>query len=217
MRIILLTALFALLGITSYSQGQYGLMLGTGFTTAYTSHYTPTLDGYFLTRLTRSIYAGGALSYRRYSFEFDKSAGNPAYGDVLSIKQKSSYLYFAPRIDLGVGYRKRFHFYFALGPGILLAGNKETSYYEPLYQHTGPPTGGDTVTYNTNASMRTLIFNYAVGVTYRLPLGYWNVIFCQEFSYITSKLNYPGTNLNTSFLNLSVGLVHKYPQVAVEY
>ncbi len=217
MRIILITALFILLGMNSYSQGQYGFIAGTGFTTSYSSHYTPTLDGYFLTRLTRSIYAGGALSFRRYSFEYSSGTGNPAYGDVLSITQKSSYLYFAPRIDLGVGYRKRFHFYFALGPGILLGGNKETSYYEPRYQHTGPSTGSDTLTANTNSSMRTLIFNYAVGVTYRLPLGYWNVILSQEISYISSKLNYPGTNLNTSFLNLSVGLVHKYPQVTVEY
>ncbi len=217
MRIVLLSVLFCVFSLSSFSQGQYAFLAGSGFTTSYTSHYTPTLDGYFLTRLTRSLYAGGALSYRRYSFEYSSGAGNPAYGDVLNIKQKSSYLYLAPRIDLGVGYRKRFHFYFALGPGILLGGSKETSYYEPLYQHTGPASGSDTVTYNTNASMRTLIFNYAVGVTYRLPLGYWNVIFCQEFSYITSKLNYPGTNLNTSFLNLSVGLTHKYPQVAVEY
>jgi hypothetical protein len=195
----------------------YGLTAGVGFTTAFKTYYTPSFEGFYLARLSRSIYAGGALNFQRYSFLYSANEGNPAYGDILSIRQKSDYLFFSPKIDLGLGYRKHVHLNFSLGPGLLLGGDKETSYFEPFYAHPSPGSGADTITNNTNGTMRTLIFHYCAGITERIPVGYWNIYLSQEVSYISSHLNFPGTNLNTSYIAFTFGLMHKYPQVAVEY
>ena len=219
MKRIILSILFPATTFCSFAQGMFGLQAGMGTVTAYKPYYTPSFEGYYLAKLTPHVYLGGAVSVQRYSFLYDLDKGsNISYGDVLTIRQKSSYIFFTPKIDCGVGYYKYVHFTFSFGPGVFMTGAKTTGNYEPLISPTGGFSGGDTLYYNAKYNMRTVIFRYAFGIMERIPTrGYWNITLSQEFSYLPGKLNYPGIDLMANYILFSVGIMHKYPLMKVEY
>lgn len=219
MKRILPAVLFALFVTPSFSQGMFGVQGGIGFTTGYKTYYTPSFEGCYLAKVSPHIYLGGALAVQRYSFLDDLDKGNNlSYGDIISIRQKSSYVFFKPKFDLGIGARKHMHLTFSCGPGVFMSGNKTTQNYEPLVSPTGGYSGADTVSNSIKYNMRTVVFQATPGIWERIPThGYWNITLSQELNYISSKLNYPGTNLKTNYILFSVGIMHKYPHVVVEY
>jgi hypothetical protein len=66
--------------------------------------------------------------------------------------------------------------------------------------------------------MRTMLYRIGLGVTERIPThGYWSITLSQDFSFLPGKLNTGGANLNTGYFCFTIGIMHKYPQVMVEY
>lgn len=218
MKHTILLALLCFSFFSSHAQGMYGFEAGLGKATLGKSKLTPTLRGYYLKKLSRRIYAGGGISWERYSFNHYINPGNAAYGDALSIRQKSSYVFFTPKIDLGIGYRQYVHLSLSFGPGVFAGGSKFTNQYDPLLNSSGQYYGGDTATYDNTGNIKTLICRFGLGVSERIPTqGHWNITLTQEFGYIPSKLNFPGTDIKSNYFCLTVGIMHKYPMVFVEY
>lgn len=221
MKKIMLIAFLSCCTISCFSQGMYGVDAGVGKVTSYQSYKTPAFAAYFLTKINRSIYCGGSLNYQRYSFLYSSDVAPSAvtYGDVLNTRLKSSYLFFSPKIDFGIGYRKYLHLNFSVGAGVFMGGSEWTNKYEQYFILPAATSfRSDTALYNTSYNIPNLVFRYAAGLSERIPTRhFWNIVLSQEFSYLARKLNYGGPNLKTNYIAFTVGIMHKYPQVAIEY
>ncbi len=216
----MLAVLLSFLSAHSHAQGLYGIEAGLCKATISKSKITPALEGYYMKRFTRSVYIGAALSFQRYSFVYtDKSLtpGNVRFGDVLSVSQKCSYLFLAPKFDLGIGYRKYWHANVAFGPGILLGGQQYTNKFEPFW--TVPsPYGRDTTTFITANSIPIFRAQLRAGVSRRITtLGFWNIMISADYTYLPGNISTAKPNLQTNAFCFTVGVMHKYPQVFVEY
>ena len=210
--------------IASYAQGgMYGFEGGLGYGTAYKSHITPAVEGYYLKKLSPRWYAGGSIFLQRYSFvnTLIKDTANLAYGDVLSIGQKSTYLFFCPRINFGFGYHKYILASLSFGPGLYMGGNQSTYQYQPFWTNTsGNAYGADTASVNTTYNIPKVIFRVGLGISERLPTyGYWNIILSQEFTFLPGYISKgaDSPSMSTGYISFTVGVMHKYPQVFVEY
>lgn len=218
-RIILAIAL-CLFACYSFSQGMYGFEAGFGKATIGKAYLTPVVTGYYLKKLTRTFYVGGAITHQRYSFyyNYNKARTSLNYDDVISIRNKSSYLLFSPKIDLGIGYRKYIHLFTTFGAGILMGG-KQYSYKLSPYQTT--PTGTtatDTSMVTTSGDMPNLISRYSLGASGRIPTGrYWNIMVSAEYCVVPTSLSPRSPGLKTNYFCLTVGIMHKYPMTFVEY
>ena len=219
MKRIIIVILLSFFNTFSFSQGMYGFNIGLGRTMSYHSYITPAFEGYHLWRLSPHFYAGGAISLQRYSFLYDAKPAPAAlnYGDIISIRQKSTFLFFSPKIDYGIGYRKYVHISLAAGAGIAIAPVQWENEYSPLLATAGGGIGADTSRVNTSYNVAHVIYRVGVGVSERIPThGYFNIVLSQEFSYLANKLNRSGTDLTTSYFAFTVGFMHKYPQVWVQ-
>ncbi|MFI5196376.1 MAG: hypothetical protein ACHQD8_04740 [Chitinophagales bacterium] len=220
MKKIIFVILLSFFSASSFSQGMYGFGLGLGYTTSYHSYITPAFEGYYLWKLTPHIYAGGSLFLQRYSFLYDMKV-DPAhvnYYDIISIRQKSSYLFFSPKIDFGIGYRKYVHISLSGGIGVIMAGKQWSNEYAPLLATAGGNIGADTSAVNTSYNIPRVIYRAGLGVSERIPTyGFFNVMLSLEFSYLPANLNNTSPNFYTNYLSFTVGLMHKYPQVIKEY
>ena len=219
MKRIMLVALLSFATLNLLAQGgMYGFQGGVGRAMSYKSFYTPALSGYCLGRITRSIYVGGEVSMERLSFHYasDIPPGSVKFGDVIDITHKSSYLFFSPKVDFGIGYRKYLHLNFTFGGGVFMGGSQWTNKYEPLFTFPTPITfRSDTAGYATTANIPTLMLRYGVGLSERLPThGYWNITLSQEFGYMARSFDKAVSNLTSNYISFSVGIMHKYPMVA---
>ncbi len=221
-RIILIT-LLSIVTVISYAQGggMYGFQTGIGYGTAYKPKITPALEGYYLKKISPRLYIGASLFFQKYSFlnTIIKDTANLNYGEVLSVGQRSSYLFFCPKIDFGFGYHKYIHADISFGPGLYLGGNQYTNQFQPYWTTTsGYSYGADTVSYNTTYNIPKVLFRVGAGISERLPThGYWNIVFSQEFSYLPGYVSHGSPNLSIGYISFQVGVMHKYPMVFVEY
>jgi len=200
-------------------QGKYGFEAGAGYTTFNKSYLTPTIQGYWLGRLSHTFYLGGAVTFQRYSMKYSFSPAQSfvAFGDILSLRQKSDYLFFTPRLEAGIGRTKHLFVNFSLGPGIYMGGNQWTNQYRPLWTTPSGYYGTDTATTNTSYNVPTFKFRYAAGFRQRFTMyGYWNLVFTEEFNYIPGNLSKQGPGMKTNYLSFTMGIMHKYPSVAME-
>jgi hypothetical protein len=162
------------------------------------------------------LYLGGALSFQRYSFLYNSGVAAANYGDLISIRQTSNYLFFSPKIDLGIGYRKYVHLFFLAGPGIYMGGRQTTNRNEPAWTTPGN-FGADTTSFTTTNNIPNIIFRTALGVSERIPTyRYFNIIVSEAFSYLPGHISNGSPNLQTNCFSITVGVMHKYPQVTLD-
>jgi hypothetical protein len=212
MKKLLLIGLLSFLSSASFSQtGMYGFNIGLGYTSIAHSHITPVFEGYHLWCITNHIYVGGDLSLQRFSFRYDgtASAASINYGELVSIRQKSSYLFFSPKIDFGIGYRKYVHIDLSGGIGVVMAANQVTS----EYQYSAVLPVGDTVGLNTSYNIPRIMYRAGAGISERIPTHrYFNIMLSEAFSYIPGSLSRNTPNFYTNYFCFTVGVMHKYPR-----
>ena len=220
MKRIFLFSLLMLLAGEMFSQGMFGMEGGIGQSTVKKSHITPVIKGYYLHKFSRTFYGGGVLSYERYSFQ-EKYNVPPAPGSneaVISIRQKTGYLYLSPTVDMGIGYRKYLHVHAVFGLGIFTNGKQTSNKYEQYVSTPPIGTAYDTATYNTTQNVPILASHYALGFSWRIPTGgYWNIILTSQYAHIPTNLTNYGPVLKTDYVSFTIGIMHKYPMVLVEY
>jgi len=221
MKRYILSALLCCFSICCFGQGMYGFQAGMGFNTGgYHSKKTPAVEAYYLFKVVPRLYMGGSLYFQRYSLRNDRDAiSGITYGDVVSISQKSSYIFVSPKFDLGIGYRQYLHVYATFGVGVFAGGRQFSDTYSPYWTPPGgAPYGADTVSKNTTYNIPNAILRYGVGISERIPTqGYWNIMFSQEFGKMPGGLSNGPYPFNTSYFCFTVGVMHKYPMVFMEY
>jgi hypothetical protein len=220
-KIALGTILSLFTGVVSYGQGMFGAQAGIGDGTAYKPKITPAVEAYYLQQIFPRIYIGGTFFFQKYSFTntLIKDTSNLNYGDVISIRQKSSYLFFCPKIDFGFGFHKYIHASLSFGPGLYMGGNQYTYQFQPFWTNTyGVSYGKDTVSTNTSYNIPKVIYRVAAGISERIPTHrYWNIMLSQEFTFLPGYISHGTPNMNTGYFCFQVGIMHKYPMKFVEY
>ncbi len=200
--------------------GMFGAKVGVGYTTAYDSKKTFSAEAFYLHKVNYHIFAGIVTGYQRFSLlDVLKTSGPISYGDVVSISHKTSYLYLNAKADIGVGYRKIWHFHAAGGPAFFVGGEQVSNTHQPFWTPPGgTPYGADTVAVNTQYNIRGVVPRAAFGITERIPTHrYWNITLTQEIGLTPGGLSKGVPGIKTQYVCFQVGLMHKYPHVRVEY
>ena len=216
-RIILFAFLLAL-GDSATAQGMFGFMGGAGYAhgrDGYKGHVTPTFEGYYLGKLSRHFYAGGSISFQRYYLVKDMGVNvvTAGFGQPISIRQESNYLYLCAKADIGIGYRNLFHVLLAVGPGLNTGGQQFTTQKMPL-SHWG---GYLLYDFETSYNITNVVARATMGISERIPTHrYWNIMLSQEFTWTPTSLTKQGENSNTNYFACTVGIMHKYPHVRVQ-
>ncbi len=205
--------------MASFSQGKYGFEAGVGYTTYNKSYLTTAFQVYWLGRLTHTFYFGGAIAFQRLSMKYSNnpSAASLDSGTIFNIRQKSDYLFFTPRIEMGIGRYKHLFVNLSMGPGIYLGGNQWTHENQPFSTSSVIGYIPDTVFINTSNNIQNLIFRFTGGFKQRFTTySYWNIVVSEEFSYIPGKISRETPDFKTNYFTVTVGIMHKYPSTRFE-
>jgi hypothetical protein len=205
---------------SAFGQGMFGFMGGAGYTIGNKGYVTPTVEGYYLAKLSHHFYAGGSISFQRYSLQkdFNVDESTAPFWDPISIRQKSNYLYLCAKADIGIGYRNLYHVHVAAGPGFYAGGGQWTKERTPFYTSAFGSFGSVISDVNTTYNIKDVIGRVTVGISERIPtMGYWNIMLSQEFTLLPGSLTKSGDNINANYFAFTVGIMHKYPQVRMEY
>ncbi len=217
----LLTAVFCCFSFLSFAQGMFGAQAGLGFTRGdFSSKLTPSVEGYYLHKIIPHLYAGAGLLFQHHSISKDLNTGSSiSYGDVINISTKSSYLFFSPKVDVGIDYRQYFHVHASLGIGVSMGGRQISQTHSPIWTPPGnPPFGADTIGVNTSYNIPSSLTRFGFGISERIPTGrYWNIMLSQEFGAMPGWLSKGTTPMAASYFCFTIGIMHKYPMVFVEY
>lgn len=200
--------------------GIFGVHAGIGKTTSYNSKFTPAVEGYYLHKILYHFYGGGSLFFQRYSFEKTvNNTGGISYGDVVSIRQQSSFVYLSPKLDYAINYRSYFHIYATAGIGVRLGGQQWSNTHQPMWTPPGgAPYGADTVAVNTSYNLPATKTRYGLGFMARIPTHrYWSLSLTTELGMMPGSLSKGVEPLQSSYICFMVGVTHKYPRVFMEY
>jgi hypothetical protein len=220
MKHYILAMLLCCAGISAAGQGMFGAQTGIGYTTGYDSRITPAVEAYYLHKVMHHLYAGGSLFFQRDSFNTPLNTGsNINYGDVVSIGQKTSFVFLSPKVDYAIDYRSYFHVFATFGLGVRMGGAQWSYTHAPFWTPPGgTPYGADTIAVNTTYNLPNAITRFGFGLAERIPTRrYWNIMLSQEVGFMPGSLSKGATPLQTPYICFQVGLMHKYPQVFVEY
>jgi hypothetical protein len=107
---------------------------------------------------------------------------------------------------------------YAWGQVSYVGGAQWRHEYQPLWVTPGGiPYGTDTTNTNTPYNVPNLKFRISAGLKQRIPTyRYWNIVISEEFTYLPGVMNKVGPGMKTNYLSLTVGIMHKYPVVAME-
>lgn len=229
MKCKILTLLLLVCAGYSYAQNRIGLELGAGrpmfssganssvATPEYNVRYTFTGDFYYLRRVAHHWYLGAKAGFEQYSFEFDKKYSDGrggTYGN--NVVHKSSYVHFAPMIDLGVGkFREYLHAYVYASVGFKVSGDQTTRNYHNDNSISNPIANYDS-TYASGYRVNPVAFRIGFGLKQHFPLTKtWQATINEGFSFMPAgDLSQPdataGNNFHPGYLTLTFGVMHKF-------
>ncbi|GEM_PF-2659567 len=220
MKRYLLAIVLCCAGMSAAAQGMFGAQAGFGYTTGYDSRLTTAWEAYYLHKLRYHLYAGGSLFLQRYSLTAPvHNSSSISYGDVVSIRQQSSYMFLSPKIDYAINYRSYFHIFATAGIGLRMGGKQTSFTHAPIWTPPGSaPYGADTLAVNTSYNMPSVITRVGFGLAERIPTrGYWNIMLSQEVGFMPGGISKGPTPIQTPYICFQIGIMHKYPMVFVEY
>ena len=226
---LILALLLLPLTFSGFAQSTIGIQAGVGATTSYLKPMTPTLNigGYFLEKQSTRVAFGGVLSIQKYSFT--KNVGttyNTAYGDILSISQKTSYLFLCPKIEFSIGKRQHLHAGFSVGPGVFVGGRQQDdinysslhSSYPPSYP---PAFIRDSMQITANNNINKMILRAQLSFTEHIATNSsFGIFIFQDFSFISSYVsknallstvgNSNSLLIRTNYVSCGIGFTNCY-------
>lgn len=234
MKCKLLTLALLLCAGYSFAQNRMGVELGAGRPTfsdganssvavpEYNVRYTFTGDFYYLRRVAHHWYLGANAGFEQYSFEYAKKYQNAYYGITgTDVVHKSSYVHFAPTIDLGVGrFREYLHAYVYASVGFKVAGDQSTRDYQTAASSSQPQPNYDS-THATGYRVNPVAFRIGFGLKQHFPLTKtWQATINEGYSFMPAgDLSQPdatgGANIHPGYLTLTFGVMHKFKDAHV--
>lgn len=229
MKCKILTLLLLVCASYSHAQNRMGLELGAGrptfssganssvATPEYDVRYVFTGNFYYLRRVAHHWYLGGKAGFEQFSFGYERKHPDPTNSGIIgtNVIHKSSYLQFAPMIDLGVGrFREYLHAYVFASVGFKVAADQTTREYHTVSSNNPMPAYDST--YASGYGVNPVIFRIGFGLKQHFPLTKtWQATINEGFSFMpTGDLSQPnvtsGAALHPGYLTLQFGIMHKF-------
>ena len=178
----------------------------------------------YLRKVSKHVYFGGKIYWETYSFKRDSTVNTdpinlfgptgPIYKTEVTFR--SSYLFLAPQMDIGLGKHQYLHFYIMPALGLLVNGNQSTRINE-----SGASGVYFDSTRNTSGTIKEVILQLNFGLVQHIPLNnMWHLTVSESLSSIPSFIplsEKSGTNnmlLSPGGFSLQIGIMRKYHRYA---
>ncbi len=162
----------------------------------------------------RLFYQGIGLVYDNEAYGAKKGIGNA--GALLY--NKSSYVFFTPKFDIGIRRLENVHFYATAGLGFNMGATESIRKWDNSY---GAAYGNYDSTLNTSTNITSMVMRLGVGLTEYVYTGrHWRLTFSEDFGFIPqnisstasydnpSRTQYYPKSLNAQYFSLHIGLTH---------
>ncbi len=223
MKRIILFAFLSFLAIRGLAQtntfiGVYG---GGGLSTRY--NYDVAISGGvdFVKGLFHRTGLGFNLFYQTYGMEYDNEQYSVKHGGGnagVVVLNQSSYIFFAPKFDYGMGRRENIHFYVNAGVGYNMSGTETMRKWD---KSNGSGYGNYDSLINTTTNINKLVMRVGVGFTeYLFTSRTWRFTVTEEFGFINKSLSttsdflnpsrtqYSPRDLKPTLFSLQIGMTH---------
>ena len=217
---------FLALGSSAQSNTIIGLFAGGGLASRY--NYDIGISGGldFEKGIGKNTNLGAILFYQSYNFLYDNeaySAKNGTGNAGVTLLNKSSYIFLAPKLSHEFGHSEamRFAFYADAGAGFKMSGTE--AYRKWDFSHGSAPGNFDS-TIATDANLSSLLIRVGIGLTESIHLGKgkWWFTFTEDCGFLANPISktgdldnpspsrtlYSPNKLNPSYFSLQIGITH---------
>ena len=221
-RVATIIGLFILFSGLAHAQNRIGVDMGAGWCYLKNGEYTPgvykfatdpdiTLGVHYQRRMNRNIYIGARLMFQQYTFSYtyDKIDSNQRNGG--EIANKSSYIFLAPTVDVGIDNRQVVHVFLSYAYGMLYNGTQKNHTY--TYYNGGNFADNS---FRTDGEISKTITRFDLGFSEHIrisPDWYATVTesYCMLNDAITQLDNplVPGLTLKPGYFCITVGFAYK--------
>ena len=223
MKRIILIAFISFFAIQGYAQPRTFIGVYGGGGLSLTNNYDVSVSGGidFLRGIKNRVNWGFKLFYQGYGMGYD----NEAYGAKRGIGNagamvlnKSSYVFIAPKIDVGIRRQENIHFYVDAGVGFKMSGTETLRKWDRSY---GAAYGNYDSTINTTPNITSMVLRVGVGlIEYLYTSKHWRFTFTEDFGFIPQNISttpnydnpsrtpYTPRSLNPQVFSLQIGLTH---------
>jgi len=225
MKRIIFIAFLSFLALKGFTQTNtiLGLYGGAGASTMY--NYDVGLSGGFdfLKGIGNHTALGATLFYQGYAFLYDREANyvNNGGGNAgVSILNKSSYIFIAPKISQFFGRHSTLEAYLNAGAGFKMSGTETMRKWD--YGNGSVNSNYDS-TINTSKNINSMVLRFGVGLKEYIHLGNGNWWFTvtEDCGFLASTLSKtsdvddpsrtqysPNGKLNPNYFSLMIGISH---------
>ena len=223
MKRLILLAFLSFLAMRGIAQTNsfFGIYGGGGIATA-NNYDVGTCGGFeFLKGLFDRSALGATVFYQGYAMLYDHEAYSAKNGTGIagvSILNRSSYIFFAPKFTHDVGKKGFLKYYFDAGVGYNMSGKETMRKWDNTH---GAALGNYDSTIDTSPNINKLIFRVGVGFTEFLSLhGHWWFTVTEDFGFLPKSVStssdvdnpertqYTPHNMNPAYVSLQIGITH---------
>jgi len=224
MKRIILIALLAFSASFAMAQKNFdiGFFAGAGASTVYNYDVGMTGGLDMIKAIGNNTWLGGTLFYQGYAFLYDREAysvNNGAGNAGVTILNKSSYIFIAPKLAHDFGRRGFLKGYLNVGAGFKMSGTETMRKWDYSY---GTATASYDSTINTSKNINSMVLRMGVGLTEYLHLGkHWWFTITEDCGFLANTLSKtsnvddpsrtqysPNGKLNPNYFSLMIGITH---------
>lgn len=215
MKPYVLSILFAVIGVPSFSQSMIGADIGIGkaafrqrpgseYTTGTTDSKIKAGITYLRTKSTmRGVYLGASLYLAQYKFDRERFYGGNHYGKRIS--HSSSYVVLAPTIDFTMDKTEVIHMYFQIGFGGQISATETTS-----EGFAGSPRA-----FSSKGNVSNIIYTLGLGFSEHIQIDKkWDVVITEGWSIMPDKMTTLGdAAIHPGYLYITAGIARVYKRL----
>lgn len=218
------TGIFLLLFLAGFAEAQnrIGMDMGAGWCYLKNGEYTPghykfatdpdiTLGVHYQRRMSKNIYIGARVMFQQYTFSYTYDIADSAQRNGGEIAHKSSFLFLAPTLDIGIDNRQIVHVFASYGYGMLLKGTQNNHTYT---YYSGSPHYDNG--FRTDGEISKTVSRIDFGMCEHIPISPdWYATVTESYGMLqtpVTKLDNPvkpGLTLNPGYFCVTIGIAYK--------
>jgi len=166
-------------------------------------------------------FLGVDIFYQGYAVSYDNEAGSAKFGQGqagVNIFNKSAYVFFSPKLSIGIRKEQNIKFYTTAGIGYNMSGTETMRKWDNRY---GTLPGNYDSTIVTTANINKMLVRVGFGLEEYLSVGNrWFLCFREDFGFISNSLSttsdsdnpsrtpYSPHSLNPGYVSIQIGFSH---------
>ncbi len=223
MKRITLVVFICLLAIRGYAQPRTFIGIYGGGGLALTNNYDVAISGGldFTRGIQNRLNWGFKLFYQQFGLGYDNEAygAKDGVGNAGAIlNNKSSFVFIAPKLDVGIRRMQNVHFYVDAGVGFKMSGTETLVKWD---HSNGANYGNYDSVVNTTPNITSMLIRVGAGlVEYLYTSKHWRFTFTEDFGFIPQNLSstasydnpsrtaYTPRSLAPEVFSIQIGLTH---------